>query len=145
MQTTGQTYSNHTRNHPPFHFFLLPVVTLHLIWSGIKLFRAPSFDTAEGLLLALALAVMAVLVRVNALKAQDRVIRLEERLRYQKVLPPALAEKAAGMREGHIIALRFASDAELAGLVQQVLDGKLVKGGDIKKAIQQWRGDYFRV
>lgn len=146
MENSGQSLSNHTRNHPPFHFFLLPVVFVHLVWSGIKLYRAPSFDTVEGLLLALGLVVMAVLTRVNPLRAQDRLIRLEERLRYQKVLPAALAEKAsAGLTEGQMVALRFASDGELAGLVQEVLDGKLVKGGDIKKAIQHWRGDYFRV
>lgn len=142
----SQSYSNHTRFHAPFHYVLAPVLFLHLIWSSMKLYRAPSFDTAEGLLLAVALLVMAVLTRINPLKAQDRLIRLEEQLRYQKVLPAALAEKAStGLTERQIVALRFASDGELAGLVQKVLDGKLTETKAIKQAIQNWRGDYFRV
>lgn len=145
MQETGQSYSNHTRLHPPFHFFMLPVMGINMLWSVWKLYQAPSIDTGESLLAAIALFVMAVLTRVYPLKAQDRVIRLEERLRYQKVLSPALAEKASDLPVAQVIALRFASDAELPALVQQVIDGKLADTKAIKEAIKSWRGDYHRV
>ena len=72
-------------------------------------------------------------------------IRLEENLRYQKILSPELAKQAEALTPAQIIALRFASDAELPGLVQQTLDGKFEKGKDIKLAIKNWRGDDLRV
>jgi hypothetical protein len=105
----------------------------------------PNFDHAEQLFLSIGLLVMMLLVRINPLKAQDRLIRLEEGLRYQRVLPADLAAKAGGLPARFIVALRFASDEELAGLVKQVLDGKLTKPREVKKAIRNWRGDYFRV
>jgi hypothetical protein len=84
-------------------------------------------------------------VRINPLKAQDRLIRLEEQLRYQRVLSADLAAQASTLPVGKIVALRFAPDEELPGLVTQVLDGKLNTSKEIKQAIKNWRGDYFRV
>lgn len=80
-----------------------------------------------------------------ALRAQDRVIRLEERLRYNDVLSPDLATRAQALRTGQIIALRFASDEELPALVERTLKGEFEKPGDIKRAIQHWRPDHLRV
>jgi hypothetical protein len=94
---------------------------------------------------SLALATLAGLVRINPLKAQDRIIRLEEQLRYRQLLPADLAQRTTALTTGQIIALRFASDEELAGLVQQVLEGKLTKPAEIKRAIKNWRGDTLRV
>ena len=146
MVQTGQSLATHTRWHPPFHFFLAPVLLIHLIWSGKRAWSAPGWETAEGLLLAVALVVMGFLTRTNPLKAQDRLIRLEEHLRYQRTLPSDLAAQAIkGLDEGQIVALRFASDAELADLVRKVLAGNPGKQAEIKKAIKIWRGDYFRV
>jgi hypothetical protein len=105
----------------------------------------PTFDHAEQLLLSIGLLLMMLLVRVNPLKAQDRVIRLEERLRYQRVLPADLADKASALPARFIVALRFASDEELPGLIKQVLDGGVTKPREVKKAIKNWRVDYFRV
>ena len=85
------------------------------------------------------------LARTNALKVQDRIIRLEEKLRYQQLLPADLARQASSLLVGQIIALRFASDEELEGLVREVLGGRLTKPAEIKKAIKNWRGDTFRV
>ena len=99
----------------------------------------------QGLLIALLLAVVGFLARINALKAQDRVIRLEEQLRYQRVLSPDWVQRAGALKPGQMIALRFASDEELPNLVQQTLEGKFATPKDIKLAIQRWRGDYLRV
>jgi hypothetical protein len=93
----------------------------------------------------LALILLALASRLQALKAQDRVIRLEERLRYREVLSPELVKRADGLRTGQIISLRFAPDDELAGLVERTLNGEFAKTKEIKMAIKNWRGDHLRV
>lgn len=144
MANENQTYSNHVRHHPPFIFFMI-VLIINVIWTIVQFVKSPGWDQGEVVLLACALLVMGELTRTNALKVQDRVIRLEEQLRYQRVLTPELATRANELRIGQTIALRFASDEELPALIQQVLDGKFAKSGDIKKTIKNWRGDYLRV
>ena len=145
MAETPQTYDNHTRWHPPFHFFLVPLFGLNVIFALVQLIRIRDLDHAAWFVLALGLAVLTLLVRTNALRVQDRVIRLEERLRYLQVLPPALAQRACGLSPRQVVALRFASDQELAELAQLVLDGKLTGGTEIKRAVKQWRQDTLRV
>ena len=145
MPETTQSYSNHVRRHPPFLFVLIPILSLHLIWCVVKLYKAPGFDSAEAVLLAIGLLLMASLTRTNPLRAQDRVIRLEERLRFQRLLPADLVAKAGALPIGFIVALRFASDEELPVVAQQAVDGKFAKPAELKRAINKWRGDYLRV
>jgi len=145
MADTQQTYANHTRWHPPFHFFVLPVMLINLIWWIVECFRHPGWNEGWLVVVSLALLLLTFLTRLNALKVQDRVIRLEERLRYQRLLPADLALQAGSLRAAHIIALRFAADEELEGLVRQVLAGRLTKPAEIKQAIKHWRSDTFRV
>lgn len=140
-----QTYSNHTRWHPPFHFFVVPVMAINFIWSVVQFFMTPGWDSGRWALVSLALLVLMFLVRLNPLKAQDRIIRLEENLRYQQVLSPALLPQTRALRPGQIVALRFAPDDELEELVSAVLTGKLNKPAQIKQAIKNWRSDTFRV
>ena len=140
-----QTYQNHTRYFPLVHFVLFPILTFNLIWQSVRLYQEPSWDRAEGLLMAFAFIAMNVAARLQALRAQDRVIRLEESMRYQRVLTPELAAKAETLKAGEKIALRFASDAELADLVERTLKGEFAKTKEIKLAIKNWRGDYLRV
>jgi uncharacterized protein DUF6526 len=145
MAAIPQTYANHTRWHAPFHFFVAPVLLLNVIWSFVQLARAPGWNEAEWALVSLALLVLALLVRVNPLRAQDRVIRLEEQLRYQRLLPAELTARCGELTPGQVVALRFASDEELAELVGRVLGGELRKTADIKKAVRHWRADTHRV
>ncbi len=145
MPETTQDFSNHTRWHVPFHFVLAPILFIHLIWCVVNLYKAPSPDTAEALLLAIGLFLMMFLTRINPLRAQDRVIRLEEQLRYHRVLPADLAAQAGQLPIGFIVALRFASDQELPTLARQAVDRKFAKPADLKRAVSNWRGDYFRV
>lgn len=145
MADTSQTYANHTRWHPPFHFFVLPVMLINFVWSIVECVRHPGWNQGWWIVVSLALLVLAVVVRNNSLKVQDRIIRLEEKLRYQQLLPPDLAQQASSLRVGQVIALRFASDEELEGLVREVLGGRLSKSAEIKKAIKNWRSDTFRV
>jgi hypothetical protein len=140
-----QTYDNHTRWHAPFHFFVAPVLLTNVIVAIVQLVRDPGLDRGWGLVVAIALVVLAALVRMNPLRAQDRVIRLEESLRYYQVLPEELASRAASLTTAQTVALRFAPDEELEGLVREVLEGRLTKPGDIKRAIKGWRADTLRV
>ncbi len=139
-----QNYSNHTRFDPPFHFFILPVFAITLIVVIVHLFMQPGLHAAWMVVFMIA-AVLALLeMRMYALKVQDRVIRLEERLRLMNLLDPALRGRIGEITEAQLIALRFASDAEVPALATRALNEKLPKA-EIKKAIQQWRGDYWRV
>lgn len=145
MPDSPQTYQNHVRYHAPFHYVMLPLATINLIWAIVNLVRHPEGSTIQGLLVAFLLAWIGFLARGNALRAQDRIIRLEEQLRYQRVLSPEMAKRASALSSRQIIALRFASDEELAGLIQQTLENKFANTKEIKQAIQNWRGDYLRV
>jgi len=144
-ENTPQTYANHVRLHPPFHFFLMPATLALLIMTIVNVIRHP--DTLESwilVLIGLMAPVAILLIRVNPLKVQDRLIRLEERQRFDALLPPQLKSRAGDLTETQIVALRFASDGELPGLVEKTLNSKLDSKG-IKTAIVNWRADTFRV
>ncbi len=143
--TVPQSYANHTRMHPPFHFFLLPGTLVLLILTIVNVVRHHQrLDSWILLLIGLLFPVAVFLIRTNPLRTQDRLIRLEERLRFQALLPSSLSTRIGELTESQLIALRFASDAELAALVQRVLAEK-TPPKDIKKAIVTWRADTFRV
>jgi hypothetical protein len=142
---TPQTFSNHTRWQPWFHFFVAPVMLINVVWAIVLFVKTPDRNTGWWIVVSFALLVLAFLVRLNSLKVQDRLIRLEETLRYQQLLSPAICQQASALNAGQIVALRFAADDELEGLVSAVLAGKFNKNADIKRAIRNWRADTFRV
>jgi len=146
-----QTFANHTRFDPPFHFFLIPVFALALVLTLVHFFYhlresdiRDNFHSFLLIVLALALLGMLFKTRLYSLKVQDRVIRLEERLRLTHLLPEPLRSRIAELTEDQLCGLRFASDAEVPKLVERALSEKLSRA-DIKKAIQNWRPDYWRV
>jgi len=139
-----QTYANHRRFDPPFHFFAFGVFVLSFLYALWIAIRNPAVGTFLNLLFMAAILVLIFRVRVYSLKVQDRVIRLEERLRLASVLPDALRPRIGELSERQLIALRFASDGELSGLTLAALDERL-GGEEIKKRIQSWRADTFRV
>jgi hypothetical protein len=141
----AQNYKNHARFHAPFHFVGFPILLISLIYFTVRVFQDFSWDRVMFLLLLLGVIVTFFLTRINALKAQDRVIRLEEQLRYANLLPKDLAEKAAKLKTGQLIALRFASNEELPDLVKRTINGEFATPKDIKLAVKNWRGDYLRV
>ena len=146
MPRTPQQFANHAQYTPLYHFFTSPLALIFLVWSITRFFKDPSYDTGYLLVGALALFGVVSVSRLSPLRAQDRIIRLEEQLRYQRVLPAALAERAmTALSPRHYIALRFASDAELAGLVETVIANPTMKGKEIKQQIRSWRADYFRL
>ncbi|HXG84440.1 MAG TPA: DUF6526 family protein [Pyrinomonadaceae bacterium] len=140
-----QNYKNHIRWHAPQHFVLTPILLINFIYAIVRLIQEPNIVRAEFLLLSIGLLIMGVLARINALRVQDRLIRLEEKLRYEKVLPAALLAQTENLSRRQINALRFASDAELPTLVQRTLNGEFQKTDEIKRAVTNWRGDYLRV
>ncbi len=140
-----QSYHNHTRWYPLVHFVLFPILLFHLIWQIGRFYYEPTWIRAEYILLAFGFILLSLAARLQALKAQDRIIRLEEKFRYKDVLSKELAEKATKLKTSQIISLRFASDEELPDLVQRTLNGEFATGKEIKLAIKNWRGDYLRV
>ena len=140
-----QTYANHIRLHPPFHYFLAPGALVLLVLTVINAVRHYSrLDAWILLLMAVLFFAALFLVRLYPLKAQDRIIRLEERLRLEKVLSAGFVRRIPELTEAQLIALRFASDSELPALAEKVLGTKM-SAGDIKKNIVTWRADTFRV
>jgi hypothetical protein len=139
-----QTRENHVMLDPPFHFFLMPAGVFLLIWAIVNVVRHPSSGSELLAGLAFLFVVLALKARAYALKVQDRVIRLEERLRLASLLDTANCGRIAELTEAQLIALRFASDAEAPVLAARALNENLDRKG-IKAAIQQWRADYFRV
>jgi hypothetical protein len=139
-----QTFSNHTRFDPPLHFFLLPVFAHTLIATVVHVVRRPGLGSAWHVVVAIAAVVAIFKIRLYALKVQDRVIRLEERLRLSALAGESLRPRIGELTEPQLIALRFASDAELPALAERALSEKL-PAAEIKKAIQTWRPDYWRV
>ena|SRR5947207_14586983 len=140
-----QSFANHTRWHPPFHFFVVPVLLINFIWSVVDFVLHPGWYSGRWTVVSAAVLTLAFLTRVNPLKTQDRIIRLEERLRLQRLLPATAVDRAMALTPSQLIALRFACDQELEGLVSEVLAGRLTKPAEIKKAIKSWRADTLRV
>lgn len=145
--STPQSYANHARWDPPFHFFILPVFIIAVITAIVHAVTHITRHPIHGALLILfSIATLTAIfkIRINALKVQDRVIRLEERLRLATLLQEPLRSRIPELSESQLIGLRFASDAELPALAQRALTEKL-SCGEIKKSIQTWRPDNFRV
>jgi hypothetical protein len=142
-----QTYKNHGRFHGWFHFFVAPILLINFIFTIVVFFHHLHFHPILHLwlvVIAFALVVLATLTRVYALKVQDRVIRLEETLRYQRLLTAEQMAAAQTLTIRQMIGLRFASDGELPALLQRAVAEHLSEK-QIKQAVTQWRPDTFRV
>ncbi len=139
-----QTLANHGKFDPLFHFVVLPVFVFAAIGGTIHFLWRPSFHTGSFFVISIAAVIAVFKIRIYALRVQDRVIRLEERLRLTMLCPEPFRSRIPELSEGQLISLRFASDTEAPALAQRALEEKLSRA-DIKKAIQTWRPDYWRV
>jgi hypothetical protein len=139
-----QTFENHAKFDPYFHFFIAPVFLANVIWAIVRVVRGFSFETVAYSLIAAALFLLTYRARVYALTVQDRVIRLEMQLRMQQVFPPDLRARIEEFTLDQLISLRFASDAELPVLARKVLDEKLTSRKQIKEMVQNWQPDLLR-
>jgi uncharacterized membrane protein YciS (DUF1049 family) len=139
-----QSFENHAKIVPVFHLFVMPMFVFNVVWSIDRCVRFFSFNSVVAVLLALAFLLGALYARMFALTVQDRVIRLEMRMRMLQVLPVELRGRIPEFTVSQLVALRFAGDAELPGLARKVLDEKLTDRKAIKKMIQKWEPDYLR-
>jgi len=139
-----QSLANHALFDPPFHFFILPVFAITVIVAIVQLFRHPNLLSAWLVVFMVAAMTAVFKIRIYALKVQDRIIRLEERLRLAILVDKPLRAHIVELSESQLIGLRFASDAELPALTARTLSEKLSRA-EIKKAVTQWRPDYWRV
>lgn len=145
MADQKQNISNHKRWYPAYHFVAGPIFLLNAGWALYRLFGGVSFDAVLNLLVAIALVILFFVARVFALKAQDRVIRLEMRLRMRDLLPADLQGRIDEFTPAQMVGLRFAGDSELPMLARRVLEENITKAGPIKTLITDWQGDYHRV
>jgi hypothetical protein len=141
---TSQSFSNHTRYDPTFHFFVLPVAVASFVVSIVHAVKVPTGMNFWFIMIALAALLAAFKIRLYALKVQDRVIRLEERIRLLSVLQEPLRSRIGELTDSQLVGLRFASDVELTPLVQRALAEQLSRK-DIKKSVTNWRADAARV
>jgi hypothetical protein len=141
MADAPQSYQTHRKFVPLFHFVALPILLINVGFAITRAAGGPSLDSVWGLAMAIALFLGVLSGRVFALAAQDRVIRLEERLRLRELLPEPLRSRVHEFTRDQLIALRFASDAELPELAATVLRDNLQKRDAIKKMVKSWRAD----
>jgi len=144
-KNTVQSFENHTRYVPLYHFVLFGILMINLVWSVVRIVRHPSVDAAVALLIAFGLLILFFYARQFALTMQDRLIRLEMRLRLAKVLPADLAQRIGELTASQLIGLRFASNEELPELVRKVLAEGISDRTAIKRMVRTWQGDYLRV
>lgn len=143
--SADQNFSNHTKLVPLYHFIGAPVVIALFIWNVRHVIKAPTVESGLSMLSAVAVLILFALVRQFPLKAQDRLIRLEEQLRLMRVLPADLQARINEFTVPQLVAMRFASDAELPDLARKVLNEKITSRKEIKQQIKHWRPDTFRV
>jgi hypothetical protein len=144
MAERVQSYQKHARLLPLFHFFVVPILLANVLISAWRLWQTPTLGMAYGVVLALALFALAFVSRTQVLTVQDRLIRLEMRLRLRQLLPPDLQPRINDLTHRQLVALRFASDQEIGDLVRDVLAGTLTTSKDIKLRVKSWQADWLR-
>jgi hypothetical protein len=145
MSESRQSFETHARIVPGYHRWTAALVAFPTLYFAYRAAFDFSVDRLALFLLGVGVLLTATYTRVFPLGVQDRVIRLEERMRMEKVLPADLRSRIPELTTRQIVSLRFASDEELADLVRRVLDGELTQRNDIKKAIRSWRADHQRI
>jgi hypothetical protein len=144
MAKEVQSVENHTKLVPLFHFVVFPIFLLNFFWSTYRLVHTFSMRTVMSFLLAVAFFFHGGAGPPFALTVQDRVIRLEMRLRMQQLLSADLQARIPEFTVGQLVALRFAGDDELPDLARRVLDEKMTDRKAIKKLIHNWQADLLR-
>ena len=138
-----QNFENHTRKIPVFVIGNL-VLMVNLVGRLVDLRHGVSFGSVMDVLVGAALIALFVMARNSTLAVQDRLIRLEMRLRLAGVLPADLCPRIPEFTVAQLVSLRFASDAELPALARKVLDEKLTERKAIKRLVKDWQADYLR-
>lgn len=145
MAESTQSYKNHAKLVPLYHYVLTAILLVNFLAMAYHAVREPDMYHLWAVVMAAALIMIALFARVFALKAQDRVIRLEERLRMRELLPQELKSRIQDFTPDQLVALRFASDAELPDLAATVLRDNIQTRDAIKKLVKNWRADEHRL
>jgi hypothetical protein len=143
-QTSPQTFANHARIVPAYHYVAFPLFAINFFFALYQVVTAFSWANLVSFGVAIALILLFFVARVMVLTVQDRVIRLEDTLRLRALLPADLQARIGEFSVKQLVALRFASDAELPDLARQVLDGKIQDQKAIKQMVRDWRADFQR-
>lgn len=144
MPDTVQSYADHRRYLWPWHFVALPILGANFGVQVVRFVREPGLGAGWSAIVAGALVTALVCARWMARRVQDRVIRLEETLRLERLLPDRALD-IERLTPDQFVGLRFASDAEVPHLIDRIFVGELVSTDDVKRAVQHWRPDHFRV
>ena len=145
MSESPQSFENHDKIVAGYHRWTAALVALPTLYFAYRTAFDFSFDRLALSLFAVGVLLAATYTRAFPVGVQDRVIRLEERMRLERVLPADLRSRIPELSTRQLVSLRFASDEELADLVRRVLAGELAQRNDIKKAIRSWRADHQRI
>lgn len=140
-----QGYASHRRWHPLTHFFIFPVLFVNFLLQLYNIYIVPSLHGVWHIVVGAALFGLALIARGNALRVQDRLIRLEEQLRLARLLPEDLRARVSELSTGQLVAIRFCADEELPELTRAILAGEIKGRNNIKKRIRKWRPDFHRV
>jgi len=143
-KSSEQNFKNHGRVDPPFHMVLATVLGVNLFIVGLYAFKNFSLFTGWLVILSIAVWIPVLKLRLYPLKVQDRVIRLEERLRLQALAPPEWHAQIYRLSEDQLVGLRFASDDEVVALAKEALEQNLTRK-QIKERVKSWRPDEFRI
>ena len=139
-----QNYANHVRKLPSLYLAAALVLVINFLWAAYLAVRNVAFGTVLQVFFVASLLILFVFSRTFALTVQDRLIRLEERMRMERLLPADLRPRIGEFTVKQLVGLRFASDAELPALAREVLGGKLTELDAIKRAVKDWRADWQR-
>ena len=145
MHQQTQTFATHVRRPPMLYLAGTIVLVINALYAAWLLIRNPGGLTLWQLIVAAALVMVALAVRSHSTRVQDRIIRLEERLRLSRILPDDLRDRVDDLTPAQMVALRFASDSEVPDLARRTLAGDFQKTAEIKRQVKDWRGDYLRV
>ena len=140
----AQNYQNHVRRMPGYVIVLFLILLANILWTGYQMVTGFSIGSVLAFLISIGLVMIAWVSRVQTLTVQNRVIRLEQRLRFRELLPADVASRAAAMPLEQLVAVRFASDEELPELVNEVLSGLLKEPRAIKQRVKAWQADHLR-
>lgn len=145
MAEQTQTFATHRRWIPMWHFFALPILLINVFVVAVNFVRDPRLINGWAVIVWIALFIGILLSRSMSLRAQDRIIRLEERNRLERLLPSDLRGRIGELTARQLVAIRFAQDDEVPDLTRRALNGELKSQDDIKRAIRNWRADHLRV
>ena len=139
-----QNFENHVKFIPSYHILAFGIFLINFFWRVYQVIHAPSVDTGMALLLSIGFLLLFFFARIFALTVQDRIIRLEMRLRMQQLLPADLRAHIGDFSVGQLVSLRFAGDEELPELSRKVLEGKIEDRKTIKRMVKNWQPDLLR-